>query len=98
MRMFFSMSIAQIINWRFGTEMQDTQNGFRAIDAKAAKDLNLKSKHTEVETEMCMKCLKKGYKIVEVPSRELKRKYGQSNISLWKHGWGYAWTVFKNLW
>ena len=97
MRMFFSMCIAQIMNWRFKSKMQDTQNGYRAFRISALKDLKLTSKHTEVETEMCMKCLKKGYRILEVPSRELARGAGTSNISLSKHGWRYAWTVFKHL-
>ncbi len=97
LRVFFSMCIAQIINWRFKTEMQDTQNGFRAFKVNVLKDLNLTSKHTEVETEMCIKCIKKNYRTLEVPSRELKRESGKSNISLSKHGWRYAWTVFKNL-
>ena len=46
---------------------------------------------------MTMKHLKKGYKLVEVPSMEKKRKFGDSNISLLKHGPKYAWTVFKNF-
>ena len=46
---------------------------------------------------MVMKCLKKGHTILEVPSKELKRRFGESNISLWKHGWKYAWTVLRNL-
>ncbi|MBI2671805.1 glycosyltransferase [Candidatus Woesearchaeota archaeon] len=97
LRMFFSMCIAQIINWRFKTEMQDTQNGYRAFKVKALKDLNLTSNHTEIETEMCMKCIKKGYRIIEVPSRELKRFSGKSNISILRHGKRYAWTVLKNI-
>ncbi len=97
LRMFFSMCIAQIINWRFKTAIMDTQNGFRAIRADVARKLPLKSKHTEVETEMDMKCFQRGYRILEVPSMELSRAAGASNISLWKHGWRYAWTVFENL-
>lgn len=97
LRMFFSMCIAQIINWRFKTEMQDTQNGYRAFKVSVLKDLNLTSNHTEIETEMCMKCIKKNYRILEVPSRELKRSAGKSNISIFKHGKRYIWTVFKNL-
>jgi dolichol-phosphate mannosyltransferase len=97
LRMFFSMSIAQIINWRFKTHIQDTQNGFRAIRAATAKKLHLESNIFDIETEMVMKCFKKGYKIVEVPSRELKRKHGKSGINLWPMGLVYAWRVFKNL-
>jgi len=97
LRMFFSMCIAQIINWRFRACIQDTQNGFRAIDVEKARTLRLTSNHTEIETEMCMKCFAKKYIVLEVPSRELRRHFGDSNIILWKHGWKYAWTVFKNL-
>jgi dolichol-phosphate mannosyltransferase len=97
LRMLFSMCIAQIMNWRFRTSIMDTQNGFRAITASAAKKLNLTSNHTEIETEMCMKCYKKGFKIVEVPSRELKRKFGDSSISLTRDGPKYMWAVVKNL-
>ncbi len=97
LRMFFSICIAQIINWRFQSSIMDTQNGFRAIDAKAAKKLDLKSNHTEIETEMVMKCLKNKYNILEVPSMELKRRFGESNIRLCRHGWRYLWTVIKNL-
>lgn len=96
-RMFLSMCIAQIMNWRFNAKIMDTQNGFRAIKAEVAKKLKLTSKHTEIETEMCMKCFKKKYRVFEVGSLELKRKYGESNIHIWKHGWGYLWQVFSNL-
>ena len=97
LRMIYAICIAQIINWRFHSFMMDTQNGFRAIDAKAAKKLDLKSNHTEIETEMVMKCLKNKYNILEVPSMEIKRRFGESNIRLRRHGWGYLWTVAKNL-
>ncbi len=97
LRMLASMIIAQIINWRFKTEIMDTQNGFRAIKADVAEKLSLTSKHTEIETEMCMKCYKKGFRILEIPSTEKKREFGESNISLTKHGFRYIWVVFKNL-
>jgi len=97
LRMFFSMCIAQIINWRFNKVIMDTQNGFRAIKAEVAKDLRLIANKFDIETEMIMKCYKRGYKIVEVPSLELKRAYGESGISLRKVGYLYAWRVFRNL-
>jgi len=97
LRMFFSQCIAFAVNLRFGAEIQDTQNGFRAISAKAAKSLNLSSRHTEIETEMTMKCFKKGLRVLEVPSLERKRKFGESSISLSRHGLAYAWQVLRNL-
>ena len=97
LRMFLSMSIAQIINWRFKTAIGDTQNGYRAIKANVAKDLDLTSDIFDIETEMVMKCYKKGYTILEVPSRELKRCYGESGIKLTKVGFRYLTTVLRNL-
>jgi len=97
LRMFFSMCINQIINWRFNVKISDSQNGFRAIKANVAKDLKLVSNKFDIETEMCMKCLKKGYRILEVPSMELKRKYGKSGISLLRLGWIYLYRVLINL-
>lgn len=97
LRMFFSMCINQIINWRFNFNISDSQNGFRAIKASVAKDLKLISNKFDIETEMCMKCLKKGYRVLEVPAMELKRKHGKSGISLLRLGWIYFWRVLINL-
>ncbi len=97
LRFTLSMMIAQIINWRFRTAIADTQNGFRSIKLKVARDLKLKANKFDIETEMVMKCYKKGYKVLEVPSMELERKYGKSGISLLKEGWAYLWRVIANL-
>jgi len=97
LRLFFSNRIADIINWRFSASIRDTQNGFRAIKADVVKKLNLKSDIFDIETEMVMKCLKNKFRILEVPSKEFKRKYGSSGISLRKHGIIYIFTVIKNL-
>jgi len=74
------------MNWRFGASIMDTQNGFGAIKSGVARKLELSSGHTETETEMCVKCFRKGCRILEVPSGELKRKHGSSKLSIWRHG------------
>lgn len=96
-RLIASAVITLIINFRFGITLTDSQNGFRAIRASVAKSLNLKANKFDIEEEMIMKCLKKGFRITEVPSMELKRKFGKSNINLWKMWHVYAWRVFINL-
>lgn len=83
--------------WNRNNKMiSDCQNGFRAIKRKAALDINLKENGFPVEQEMVIKCLKKGYKIIEVPSFELKRKYGKSHISK-IHLWYYIMCIIRNL-
>jgi dolichol-phosphate mannosyltransferase len=93
----FTLGIALVINLRFKTDIVETQNGFRAVRTDVAKNLKLTSNHTEVETEMCIKCLKQKSKILEVPSPELPRRFGSSNIKLWKDGFKYMWIVLKNI-
>ncbi len=96
-RNFLSSCINAVINLRFKQSLTDTQNGFRAIKASVFHSLKLESTHTEIETEMTMKILKKGYTIVEVPCKELKRKYGISSISILRDGWRYLYSLIKNF-
>ncbi len=96
-RMVFSAIITLIVNYRFGVRITDSQNGFRAIKKDVAKQLNLKANIFDIETEMTMKCAKKGYRIVEVPGRELNRVYGKSGINVLRMGPVYLWRVIVNL-
>lgn len=82
MRIIGSQIITQGINWRFGTNLTDSQYGFRAIKTSVVRSLNLKENITTIEQEMIIKSLHRGYRLVEVPIHEYKRKYGRSVISL----------------
>jgi hypothetical protein len=96
-RTFFTLCISQLINTRFGTRILDSQNGYRAIRSDAAKSLGLKADKFDIETEEVIKCIKKKYRIKEVPSCELNREYGESGVSILKHGLGYFVTTVSNL-
>lgn len=96
-RMVFSAIITLIINYRFGVRITDSQNGFRAIRKDTAKQLGLNANIFDIETEMTMKCAKKGYRICEVPSRELNRIYGNSGINVLRMGPVYLWRVIINF-
>ena len=45
----------------------DTQSGFRAFRPNTIHNMNLEAKGFEIETEMIMEALKRGYRIMEVP-------------------------------
>jgi len=96
-RLICSCIITLIINYRFGVRFTDYQNGFRAIKLNVAKKLKLNSDITTIEQEMAIKCLKKHYKVVEVPIHEYKRKYGKSTFSVWKVGYKYFFNLIKNI-
>ncbi len=97
LRVFFSSVITLVINKRFGSKITDSQNGFRAIRKDTINSLNLMATGFDIETEMLMKALKKGYVILEVPSKELRRKFGRSGINMLTMGWRYAYRLFLNL-
>lgn len=96
-RIMGSMLITLIINYRWNVRITDSQNGFRAIKRQTALDLDLKENGFPIETEMIMKALKKKYRLAEIPSRELKRVYGDSRINLFSMWYKYVWCVIKNL-
>jgi dolichol-phosphate mannosyltransferase len=92
-----SSVITLAINYRWGLHLTDSQNGYRAISADAARAINLTEDIFTIEQEMIMKCLKHGYKIIEVPAHEYKRRQGESQIVVWKVAHRYVWCLLKNL-
>ena len=81
---------------RTGKNISDSQNGFRGIKRAVFLALSLEENSFSVEQEMVIKCLKKGYRICEVPSSERKRKYGRSHISA-IHLIDYMACIIKNI-
>ncbi len=96
-RLIGSSIITVIINLRFGVELTDTQNGFRAISRVAAMRLLLTDDSFAIEQEMVMKALKHKLLIYEIPSHEYARVSGKSRINLWAMTPKYAWGLLKNL-
>jgi glycosyltransferase involved in cell wall biosynthesis len=50
-----------------GRWMTDTESGFRAFRAQRLFDLNLVSRGYEIESELLLKALYRGYRVMEVP-------------------------------
>lgn len=96
-RLMGSSFITACINWKFKVCLSESQNGFRAIRAGVARDLNLKEDITTIEQEMIIKTLKNGYRIAEVPTHENKRMAGYSKISLKKVWFRYVYSLVKYL-
>ncbi|HDH53262.1 MAG TPA: glycosyltransferase family 2 protein [Nitrospirae bacterium] len=96
-RIIGSDIITLTINYRFGVRLTDSQNGFRAIRKDVGLKIGLKEDIFTIEQEMIMKSLKHGYKIMEIPAHEYSRKYGDSNIVVWKVAHRYVWCLIKNL-
>jgi len=76
--------ITTFINYRWNVHLSDTQNGFRALNRKAAEAIDLLTDGFPIETEMDIQLLQHGFKIGEVPAHEYTRKGGESKIRLMK--------------
>lgn len=85
------------INYRYGVALTDSQNGFRALRADVARQLDLKEEITTIEQEMIIKTLSLGYRVVEVPTRESCRREGESCIDVRKVSFRYVYSWLKNI-
>jgi len=85
------------INYRFGVRLTDSQSGFRAFDLAAARSITLQENITTTEQEMVIKFLRKGYRIVEVPTHEYASRRERSHISLRRHAARYVYSWLRYL-
>lgn len=92
-----SSVITLAINYRWGVHLTDSQNGFRAIATRAARQLHLTEKIFTIEQEMMMECLRLGFRVSEVPAHEYRRQSGESQIVVWKMAYRYVWCLIKGL-
>jgi len=90
-----SMNIA--INKRWGTELTDTLNGFRAGRRQALLAIDLQQNRHTIEQEMIMKMLRAGYKVGNVASHEYARAHGESHINPWREWPWFVWCLAAEL-
>jgi glycosyltransferase involved in cell wall biosynthesis len=85
------------INYWLHVRLTDPQNGFRAARRETLLKLDLHEDLTTVEQEITIKTLRQGFRIVEVPTHEYKRRAGQSKIRVEKVWLRYVWSWLKYL-
>ncbi|MBI4726468.1 glycosyltransferase family 2 protein [candidate division TA06 bacterium] len=88
--------ISLLLHWRWGADITDCENGFRAIDVQKARGLGLKSNDFLIEQEMVVKAIKKGLVIREIASHEFARQGGVSKLKT-TQGWKFLWHIFKEM-
>ncbi len=96
-RMIGSCLITLGINYRWGVRLTDVENGFRAIRRDVARSLDLKARDFTIEQEMVLKAVRKGCRIVEIPSHEYERKGGESKLPT-RQGWRFVLQFLLYLW
>lgn len=74
-----------LLNWLFRVHVTDLLSGYRAMSRPLVKSLPFLSRGFESETELTVKCLERGYRIVEIPIRLSSRpagSYSKINVAL----------------
>ncbi len=94
-RLVGSAVITQVVNHYYNVRLSDCQNGFRAIRREVFLSLGLKANLTTVEQEMVMRCLKKGYRVAEVPTHERRRRGGVSKINVARLAPHYVFNLLR---
>jgi len=69
-----------------GNSISDSQSGYRVMTAEVLRSMNLKSGEYEIESEMLVKTVQKGFRIKEVPISFEQRTYGTSHVDPVKDG------------
>ena len=97
-RLWGNNVLTQLINTRFGTDLTDTQNGFRALRASAVEPLALRENRHSIELEMVLRALKLGLRVCQVPAHEYARTSGESSLSVVRQAPTFLWCLLRNIW
>ena len=91
LRSLGNFALGQLVNIRFGTRYSDLCYGYNAFWKHCLDRVHINCDGFEIETQINIRMHKAGLKIIEVPSMERPRLFGQSNLRTFRDGW----RVFK---
>lgn len=70
----------------FNVHISDIFSGYRAVKKEVLEKINLRSCHFEVEAEMTVKAIARGFKVSEVPITYLRRRENSTKLRPFKDG------------
>lgn len=86
----------QVINTIFGTRLTDILSGYRCFSPRLVQGVPIAVTGFEVEAELTIKALERGYRILEVPVDLRPRPEGShSKIRLARDGFKILWTILS---
>ena len=85
------------MNYRWNVRITDVLNGFRAIRRSVALTLDLKATDFDIEQHMVARCLRKGYRVMEVPSHESLRRWGHSKLPTYRKAYLFFGRLFLDM-
>lgn len=85
-----------LIRFLTGMKVSDSQSGFRVIRSSILRRMELNSKGYEVESEMLVKALKMGAKVMEIPISFEQRTVGTSRLDPLKDGTRILYSIIAS--
>ncbi len=95
LRRLGNYALCQLVNLLYRIRFSDLCYGYNAFWRYCLEYIELDSNGFEVETQISLRIHKAHLKIIEVPSMEHPRIYGQSNLRTFRDGWRVLKTIVK---
>jgi glycosyltransferase involved in cell wall biosynthesis len=95
LRWLGNYGLCKLVNVLFRIRFSDLCYGYNAFWRHCLDFMELDCSGFEVETQISLRVHKANLKIVEVPSVEHPRIYGQSNLRTFRDGWRVLKTIVK---
>jgi glycosyltransferase involved in cell wall biosynthesis len=90
--------IVDFINVCFGTRLRDILSGYRALSGEMVRELPLLAPGFEVETELTLETLERGFRVLEIPVQYRRRPEGShSKLSSFRDGYRILMTIMTLL-
>jgi len=87
--------LVNLANVLLGTSYSELCYGFMGFRRSRIDQLQLRATGFEIETEIVVKACRAGLRVVEVPSFESARMFGNSNLNTFRDGWRVLRTLVR---
>ncbi len=95
LRSLGNYGLCTVVNILFQRNFSDFCYGYNAFWRHCLDRLDLDCTGFEIEAQLCLRMHRAGFNIVEVPSVELERIYGESNLHAFRDGWRILKTILR---
>ncbi len=96
-RVFGNKFFVFLVNLLFGAHYTDMCYGYRSFRKGVLSKLGLKELGFGIETEINIKSVKCGLKVIEMPSMEKRRVAGEAKLRTFRDGWAILTTIARNI-
>lgn len=93
LRRFGNARLRDLSNVLFRVRFTELCYGFMALRRSRIPDLRLNADGFEIETQIVVRSIMAGLRVAEIPSIELPRRYGNSNLNVFRDGWRVLTTL-----